>query len=299
MKRHATLSPLAITAIYIAVGFLWIFASDTLLTDLAGNLEGVSYWQTIKGIFFVLATGFLIWWLIRRYAREQKQARDQLEAALREKEVLVREIHHRVKNNLAVISGLLELQAFRVSDERVQQLMEDSLMRIHSIAFVHERLYDSESFSRIANIEFIGKLIGKIQSRFSNGGHTAVTLHKHIDAFTLDVNQAIPLAMLMNELITNAYNHAFPDSQKGTIEVEMYLEGDLIHLIVADDGRGLPEDFNLGDETNLGSVMISILTRQLEGEMRHHSKSGEGTRFELVFPRKVHRGSSSSLSTIG
>ncbi|HYW95486.1 MAG TPA: sensor histidine kinase [Bacteroidales bacterium] len=299
MKKKLTLSPLAITAIYILVGFTWILVSDTLISHVASNLERLSYWQSIKGSVFVLATGLLIWWLIHRYAKEQKRDRDKLETALQEKEVLVREIHHRVKNNLAVISGLLEIQAFRISDERVQQVMEDSLMRIHSIAFVHERLYDSESFSRIANIEFIEKLIGKIRSRFNKGMTSEVQLEKYIRPFTLDVNQAIPVALLLNELITNAYNHAFPEGGAGHIRVEMSLQNKFVYLVVSDDGCGLPEQFSLDDDTNLGSVMISILTQQLEGDIQFSSQPGHGCRFELTFPRKVYRGSSSSLLPAG
>jgi len=169
-------------------------------------------------------------------------------------------------------------------------------MRIQSIGIVHELLYQSENFIDISFEEYISKLIDTIKN-------TLPFNHQHIDVevdtgdVLLDINQAIPTAILINELVTNAYKHAFADNQPGTIEILLKELGQEISIIVRDDGKGLPEDFLVDDHASIGMNLIETLTNQLEGELFY--TSDEGTEFKVVFESKKQSGSGSILLSNG
>ncbi len=227
---------------------------------------------------------------------EQKKYQEQLKQSVKEKQVLLEEIHHRVKNNLAIISGMLQLQAFEADNEEIRNALNDGQLRIQSIGIVHELLYQSENFVDISFEEYISKLIDTIKN-------TLPFNHQHIDVkvdtgdVLMDINQAIPTAILINELVTNAYKHAFDDDQPGTIEILLREYDQEISIMVRDDGKGLPEDFLVEDHASIGMNLIETLTNQLEGELSY--TSDKGTEFKVVFESKKQTGSGSILLSNG
>lgn len=209
-----------------------------------------------------------------------KQAEEQITKSLKEKEILLAEIHHRVKNNLAVISGLLQMQIWETENEAVEIALKDSQLRVQSIALVHEKLYQSESLSYIHFDRYIRDLLQAISSTYMDF-HISIDIETDLEKIALNINQAIPCSILLNELIVNAYKHAFNTSDSGKIFVKIHRQGDLIHLLVKDDGIGFPEDFNLNEANSMGMTLINTLTKQLNGEIL--MKNDDGAIFEVNF----------------
>ncbi|NIT55706.1 MAG: PAS domain S-box protein [Aliifodinibius sp.] len=223
---------------------------------------------------------------------EQKKYQEQLQQSVKEKQVLLEEIHHRVKNNLAIISGMLQLQSFEAENEEIRNALNDGQLRIQSIGIVHELLYQSENFIDISFEEYISKLIDTIKNTLPFN-HQHINVEVDTGDVLLDINQAIPSAILINELVTNAYKHAFDDNQPGTIEILLTKSDKEISIIVRDDGKGLPEGFTVGDHASIGMNLIETLTNQLEGELYYTSDGG--TEFKVVFENKKQTGSGSLL----
>lgn len=209
-----------------------------------------------------------------------KEYENALFKSLKEKETLLAEIHHRVKNNLAIISGLLEMQVFNTEDEQLLNKLRESQSRIQSIAMVHEKLYRSDSFSEVAIDQYIKDLVDRIVRSMTN-------LEKNIQVrydmmpVTLTVSQAIPCGLVLNELITNCFKHAFKRQQEGEICTILKKEGVTMQLCVKDNGSGLPDDFDIHTESTLGMTLINTLIQQLNGELNVSSNGGSS--FEITF----------------
>ncbi|NGP77966.1 PAS domain S-box protein [Balneolaceae bacterium YR4-1] len=210
---------------------------------------------------------------------EQKRNEQMIKTSLKEKETLLAEIHHRVKNNLAIISGLLEMQTFNAGDDIVNELRE-SQARIQSIAMVHERLYQSDSFTNIPLGTYIDELFRFIANTFNTEGHE-IKIEKEIESVALDVSQAIPCGLILNELITNAYKHAFDDTKEPIISISLFKENGTINLEVKDNGKGLPSDFEVDQPSSLGTTLIRTLVQQLNGDLKVHSN--QGATFSISF----------------
>jgi len=215
---------------------------------------------------------------------QRRRAEERITQSLREKEVLLQEIHHRVKNNLQVISSLLELQSGHVSDEGAREMLRDSQNRIHSMALAHERLYAGEDLAQIDLRDYIEDLCGRlVHSQVADRG--MVTLHTDVADLSLDVATAIPLGLIVNELVTNALKHAFPDEHGGSIRVSLQLAADNQCLLsVADNGVGFAASVDLSNPTSLGLKLVHTLVRQLHGQL--DMKTDGGTSFSVVFPRE-------------
>ena len=227
---------------------------------------------------------------------EQKENEEKLKKSLDEKRVLLEEIHHRVKNNLAIVSGLLQMQVLSVNNDRLTNYLQNSQLRIQSMAIVHEMLYQSETLSEIKMDTYIEKLVTEISDTLAPE-HKQIDLNVACDEFVLNINQAIPCALCINEMITNCYDFAFEGRSEGQIEVIVNQDDDLIDLTVRDDGVGLPENFEEMRRTSLGMSLIENLTRQLETEV--DIDSGEwGTSFQFAF-RKTDKPGSSSSGRVG
>ena len=203
---------------------------------------------------------------------EQKKNEQTIKASLKEKETLLAEIHHRVKNNLAIISGLLEMQTFN-ADEAIVEELRESQSRIQSIAMVHEKLYQSESFTNISLGAYIDDLFQFISNTFDMEGRN-VKIEKDIEDVLLDVSKAIPCGLILNELITNAYKHAFTVVKEPVIAVALNREDDRIAFRVKDNGKGLPADFDIEQPVSLGTTLIRTLVQQLDGELEVSSNDG-------------------------
>lgn len=210
---------------------------------------------------------------------EQKKNEQTIKASLKEKETLLAEIHHRVKNNLAIISGLLEMQTFNAEGDIVNELRE-SQSRIQSIAMVHERLYQSDSFTNIPLGTYIDELFRFIANTFNTEGRE-IRIEKEIEPVALDVSQAIPCGLILNELITNSYKHAFNGTKEPVISISLNEQDGRINLEVKDNGIGLPPDFEIEQPSSLGTTLIRTLVQQLDGELK--VSSGEGATFNISF----------------
>lgn len=226
----------------------------------------------------------------RNITRRKRQER-QIEASLEEKNILLAEIHHRVKNNLAIISGMLQLELYNTENEETRKIVRNSQMRIKSMAEVHELLYQTGDFSNVTLHHFVDKLVDNITRLYSTD-EREISVDTEIADVKLNVNQAIPAAIIINELVTNACKHAFDESEAGRVKVDLHKSGDRIQLTVADNGSGLPGDFDLQTRKSIGFTLINELTRQLEGGLEVEQDGG--TAFRLTFPIRVTKGSSSS-----
>ena len=207
---------------------------------------------------------------------------EQINKSLKEKEVLLTEIHHRVKNNLAIISGLIELQKENVDkNTNVRNELEEIQSRIQSIVLVHEKLYQTETLSEISLKSYIEDLTGYIDSVL-NDSRKSVRIEKNLDDVKLNIIHAVPFGILYNELIVNIFKHAFNGRTKQCMaEVKLEAENDKIILTVADNGIGLPDNIKLDEPETLGLTLIKALSDQLNGTL--NIKTGDGTEFRFTF----------------
>lgn len=211
---------------------------------------------------------------------EQIEYQDKIKESLKEKNTLLAEVHHRVKNNLAIISGLLEMQTFNATNKQIVEELRESQSRIQSIATVHETLYQSESFSDIALHSYIDELVDYIAGTYKRDD-VEIDFEKNIDPVSLTVKQAVPCGLLLNELITNAYKHAFNGRENGTIAICLTQSGKIVALSIADNGIGLPDDFDIASSSSLGMTLISTLVQQLGGALE--IETGSKTSFKITF----------------
>lgn len=213
---------------------------------------------------------------------ERKQAEEKVKKSLKEKEVLLAEIHHRVKNNLAVITGLLELQAYNTMSENATEVLKASQMRVNSIALIHEKLYQNENLSEISFDIYLEELTDAILASMQSQS-TEISVSIDADPIELTISQAIPCGLILNELITNAHKHAFPDQQEGEIYISLrHSSENNIKLIVQDNGKGMPDDITLDQSQTLGLQLIGTLSKQLKGDAKFVEKD-VGTTFMLQF----------------
>ncbi len=213
---------------------------------------------------------------------EQKRADDKLKAALREKEFLLKEIHHRVKNNLQVISSLLRLQSHSTTDGPAREPFLASQGRIRSMALVHESLYQSKDLARVDFAIYIQKLTGQLFSLYK-ADPKRIRLKLRLGRTPLNINQAIPCGLIINELVSNALKHAFPGARTGQILVALEAGTDgMVHLTVRDDGVGFPPGLNYRRTKSLGMQIVIGLVAQLGGTITLGSKAG--TEVVIAFP---------------
>jgi len=195
--------------------------------------------------------------------------------------VLLREIHHRVKNNLQVISSLLALQAGYTDDDHANQLFRESQNRVRSMALVHERLYQSHDLARIDFAEYVHELVGRLFRSYVID-QDKVQLEITADAVYLDIDMAIPCGLIINELVSNALKHAFPDERHGKVMVNLRTDSNGLHtIIVRDDGVGFPEGLNVHKTESLGLQLVTRLAGQLNATIGLLQTGG--TTFEIRF----------------
>lgn len=209
-----------------------------------------------------------------------KKIEARMQASLQEKNVLLKEIHHRVKNNLQIISSLLNLQSMYIEDEQSFEVFKESQNRVKSMAIIHEKLYQSGNFAEINVAEYLTKLTENIYSSY---GVNIGLVKLEIDAqdIYLDINKAIPCFLVINEMITNSIKHAFPEKRAGKIMIDFKKEGDNYVVSIKDDGLGLPSGMDIDQTNTLGIQLINGLISQLDGELT--VSSVEGTEFRFIF----------------
>ncbi len=209
----------------------------------------------------------------------RKQAEERIKTSLKEKEVLLKEIHHRVKNNLQIISSLLNLQSGYIQDKHAGEMFKESRNRVKSMALIHEKLYQSKDLARIDFADYIRHLTAHLLRSYSVHSPT-VNLKVNVDKVLLDIDTALPCGLIINELVSNALKHAFPTGKAGEICVDLHKdqEGKLV-LVVGDNGTGLPPEFDFRHTESLGLQLVSTLTDQLEGTLE--LDQSQGTTFKL------------------
>lgn len=217
---------------------------------------------------------------------ESVAAKEEIQASLTEKETLLSEIHHRVKNNLAVVSGMMQLQAFEEDNVELQAKLFDSVSRIKTMATVHELLYQSRSFSKLNFSETAQKLVKNISQTLQTEPN--IQIKSKCDNIKLNINQAIPTSLIINEVLTNTYKHAFNGRSDGCITFNLRKKGKLISIQIKDDGVGFPPDFDPKSSSSLGFHLIKVLSEQIHASYSYES-SETGTSFDLSFTKVLSK----------
>jgi PAS domain S-box-containing protein len=214
------------------------------------------------------------------------EARKTLEKAVEEKEMLLKELHHRIKNNLQTIYGLLQIQTSTVKDDQVRKILKETENRIFSMALIHQKLYEAKTLSSVDLTEYLEELAeGMIKSY----GIDSERIHFEIrgEPVNLGTEQIVPCSLIFTELVTNSIKYAFPDNRKGTIFVDISRDDFRIKLKIGDDGVGFPKDFDRETSDSLGLELIELLGQQLEGRVqKEEDGKKEGTWWKIEFPLK-------------
>ncbi|WP_234571231.1 sensor histidine kinase [Rhodohalobacter sp. 614A] len=227
---------------------------------------------------------------IRYFGREASQTvglditdyikyENELEKSIEEKTILLQEVHHRVKNNLAVTSGLLYMQRVSTDNPEIENLLGESERRIKTMTLIHELLYSSSDLSSIPMDEYIGNLVNLIQNSLDPEKNIDVTISS--DSFAINVTQAVPCALILNELISNSYKHAFKNQETGLIDISVHQKNGDIEFAVRDNGIGIPDVFLREDGTSLGLTIVRTLIRQVEGTFEIKNDRGTAARFQF------------------
>ncbi|UXI70380.1 PAS domain S-box protein [Tahibacter amnicola] len=220
---------------------------------------------------------------VARDVTEEKRIQEQLRASVHEKEILLKEVHHRVKNNLQVISTLINMQMRSISGSAALMALEECQSRVQAIALIHEKLYQSKDYARVPFAEYARSLALNV---FDAAGalDSAVTLETDFADVAIAVDRAIPCALILNELVSNALKHAFDRHQKGTVTVALRRDPDgLLVMSVCDNGRGLPPDLERRRASSLGMELVQTLVEQLDASMEIVSGKDNGTQFTIRF----------------
>lgn len=247
--------------------------------------EQIIYLQRFNMVGATVITGVLSYILstiiVRQFNEISEQNNDliktkeEVKSSLREKEVLLAELHHRVKNNLAIISGLLNLQDDATSNAEAKEVIRDSKSRIMSMALVHRMLYEKIELKHLDVQRYIAELIAELFNSYDLINQVQLVLRS--DKIILPVNKSVPLGLIINEVVTNSIKYAFKAENRnsGLLTVEVRASGQVVHLLLKDDGQGFPADFNpVKDNVSLGIFLIKTLTEQIEGTVQFSNDGG-------------------------
>jgi two-component sensor histidine kinase len=213
---------------------------------------------------------------------ERQIIEENLRNALAEKEVLLKEIHHRVKNNLQIVSGLLQLQAQNIDNPPMVNVLKECQNRVEAMALIHKKLYSSSDFGYIDATDYIERLAISLLGTYQMAPGK-VALEVNLEPLALSLDQAIPCGLIVNELMSNALKYAFPNDRHGKISLGLHQDDDLTVLVIQDDGVGFPPGMDWGNTQSLGlSLVHALATDQLDGSLEvDHSR---GTQFTIKFP---------------
>jgi PAS domain S-box-containing protein len=272
---------------------------DRALADWRQCIQTGSFWDyeyrivdKTGRVFIVLSrgaphmdsTGKITSWVgIHLDITERKRYEKRLEASLQEKEVIIKEVHHRVKNNMQVISGFLELQSNYIDDPQVVEKLIECQRRVRTMALVHEKLYQSRTLGVINAADYIKSLIADLMNSYTIS--TTVDVTVDVDDVNITLDMAIPCGLIINELVTNSLKYAYAGRASGKLSLVMHHQEDhTFSLTVQDDGVGLPPDYEARSAASLGTQLVTVLVHQLGGQMK--AETDHGARFTIVFPEK-------------
>lgn len=217
--------------------------------------------------------------LLREIA-ERKKAEEQLKASLEEKEVMLRELHHRVKNNMQIVSSLLRLQSCNVTNKELLSLFNETHNRIRTMALIHEGLYGSKDLARINFADYVERITTHLFSVYNQISKN-INLKLEVGEIYFDINTAIPCGLIVNELVTNSLKHAFLEGESGEICIKIEKSQDKYSVLVKDTGSGFPEGMDFHMTKTLGMQLVTDLVKQLNGRIRLDRRSG--TKFKISF----------------
>ena len=251
-------------------------------SEISGKRRDGTEFPAEANISQVEVRGEKIYTVVLRDISERRAFEKQLKDSLNEKETLLREIHHRVKNNLQVISSLFTMQKQKLDDPGRLNLIRESQNRIQSMALIHEKMYQSHKLSQVCFDEYIRELVTDIFQSYEVHSEK-IRLEFDLEPVSLDVNTAMPCALILNELTSNTLKYAFPESHKGTMSIVMRrISREKISLLFKDDGKGLPPEVDLENTKTLGLRLVRVLTRQLKGSVE--LTPGSGTSYNFLIP---------------
>ena len=258
--------------------------SEGLLTVNGGKTLTVSTRKTR----YVDENGDIFLIGVIRDISQRKRSEEKIKQNLLEKETLLREIHHRVKNNMAVISSLLSLQASGIKDESMKELFNASRQRIKAMALVHEKLYGTENLTLINFHDYITTIAGELFSAYRQGERSIVSKINAPDIF-FDIDTALPCGLIINELITNTLKHGFTEKLSGELCIDFKKVNTTYSLTVSDNGIGLPEGFAPAKAESMGMQLVTVLVRQLRGtlDFQANAANGKGTKIIITFEEKA------------
>jgi two-component sensor histidine kinase len=214
-------------------------------------------------------------------------SRDELNRALDDKDLLIKEVHHRVKNNLTVIQSLLSLQASDIADDKSKDYFDDAKNRVRSMSMIHEMLHNSDDITRLGSAKYIRRLVDKLFYNYKLQPND-INLHLDTQDINLDVDTMIPLGLITNELVSNALKYAFPNDMTGELSITLKATDDASYeLVIKDTGIGIPESFDLKEATSLGLMIVNSLVEQISGTLEVSSR--DGTEFRIVFDERPIR----------
>jgi PAS domain S-box-containing protein len=250
-------------------GIIPISLSASLIQDKKGSKQGIIY--------------------VGRDISQRKKVERIMKDSLREKETLIKEIHHRVKNNLQIISSLLDLQLDAFEDPMILAVFKDSKDRIRSMALVHENLYQFGDLARINGTEYIHNLVAYFFNTYGDQAENITpTIHIETASLALDMDTAIPFGLILTELLSNALKHAFPHEETGEIQIIIRTQTPgMVTLMVKDNGIGLPADIDFRETKSLGLQLVRLLTQQVKGTIKINRS--KGTTVAITFPHQEHQ----------
>ncbi len=220
----------------------------------------------------------------KRNINEVEEKNELLENSLKEKEILLKEVHHRVKNNLQIISSLLNLQANTLDNPEIRETFKSSQLRIRSIALIHEKLYKSKNLSSINLKEYINELVVYLLNLYNNdSGRIGTRLE--LDDVSAEIGTTITLGLIISELVTNAIKYAFPNRENGKILISLKKDHDDCYIfLIKDNGIGLPEAFDVENAQTLGLSIVKTLLTQIDGEVEYRRVDGTEVRIYFKIP---------------
>jgi two-component sensor histidine kinase len=217
---------------------------------------------------------------IIRDLTERQKADEQIKKSLEEKEVLIREVHHRVKNNMQIISSLLNLQTRYVDDKETVNLLKESQNRVKSMAMIHEKLYQSHDLNHINIFDYINSLVKDLFYSYAIPKNQIKTVIK-VEEINLNIETAVPCGLIISEIISNSLKYAFPGGREGEVHISLKHNGEKLYLTISDNGIGFPEGIDFKNTDSLGLRLVNNLTEQIDGELE--LDRSHGTKFNITF----------------
>ncbi len=259
------------------------FKVENAVEDKQKEVEYAQEKSKLYSVILILVGIFLIisLFIIRKIMRQSKELsrkNNLIEKTLKEKELLIKEVHHRVKNNFQIVASLLELQTQGIADEKALELVNEGKNRVKSMALIHQKLYQNDS-GLIDFNEYLKLLTRELATAYKLKNNVETTIQSENMFFEVDT--AIPLGLIINEIITNAYKHAFHDQKDNKLWIAIHKESENYKLTIQDNGLGISEDFDIKKAKSLGLVLINRLVKQLQGSLRQFNENG--AKFEITF----------------